>query len=303
MLIVGQVEVICPACRSELHSTESGACCSTGHGFPRLYSTVDFLGGNEASDTHLEISIDHSSEASSAEWRVKNYLIPNLEAMLGGTPAYKVLDDGCGVGTVVTELARAGMDAYGIDPGSRVREWESSGIADRLFRADGASLPFRDATFDAVVSSGVLEHLGEPLPWPERLPTQVGYIREALRVLKPGGVAIMAAPNGAHPIDYWHSRKLKAVEDTTSPMRLHLPYERWMPNARRVRRWVAASGYEAEVTFLSPEDYLAFERVRRHWAGRLFTSTMRAIFRAITRHPALAGSVVNPWLVVSIRRL
>jgi len=75
-----------------------------------------------------------------------------------------------------------------------------------------------------------------------------------------------------------------------------------MPNARRVKRWVAESGHSATVSFLSPENYLAFERIQRHWAGRTFTSTMKSVFRYVTKYPALAATPINPWLVVCIRK-
>lgn len=302
MLKVGSLKVVCPRCRADLDRIESGVRCPNGHSYPPLLSTIDFLAGDEAPDANAAITVNHAAEETGAPWRVNQYLIPQLHRLIGGTDGRLVLDDGCGIGSVVSELVRAGVDAYGIDPGSRVRQWESSDVADRLLRADGALLPFPADTFDAIVSSGVLEHLGEPHPWPDRKATQVGYVAEAVRVLKPGGVALMAAPNGAHPIDYWHGRKLRSYDEITSPMRLHMPYERWMPNSRRVKRWVAESGHSATVTFLSPENYLAFERIQRHWAGRAFTSSMKAVFRYVTRHPALATTAINPWLVVCIRK-
>lgn len=303
MLSAGSVEVVCPTCRAELLADGGWVECAAGHRFPKLGAAVDFLAGQQAADAPLEISIDHAGEDAAAPWRVANYLVPQLTGLIGDLPGRAVLDDGCGGGSVVAELLAYDLDAYGIDPGSRASRWAESPATDRLFRADGANLPFRDGVFDAVLSSGVLEHLGEPLPWPERLPTQVGYVRDALRVLKPGGVAIMAAPNGAHPIDYWHARRLTAAHEATSPMRVHWPYERWMPNARRLGSWVAATGYRAEVSFLTPEKFLAFERIQRHWAGRRFSSAMQRNFRWITRHPSFAAGPVNPWLVACIRKL
>jgi hypothetical protein len=66
---------------------------------------------------------------------------------------------------------------------------------------------------------------------------------------------------------------------------------------------VAASGYRAEVSFLTPEKFLAFERIQRHWAGRRFSNAMQRNFRWITRHPRSAASPINPWLVACIRKL
>lgn len=52
--------------------------------------------------------------------------------------------------------------------------------------ADGQALPFADATFDAVFSINVLEHVPDPRQ----------LVAEAARVLVPGGLMLAVTPNG-----------------------------------------------------------------------------------------------------------
>lgn len=54
----------------------------------------------------------------------------------------------------------------------------------------GQSLPFADETFDWILISEVLEHIRQPVP----------VVREAARVLRPGGRALLTVPcHGAMP--------------------------------------------------------------------------------------------------------
>ena len=57
--------------------------------------------------------------------------------------------------------------------------------------ADGQALPFRGASFDAVVATEVIEHVRYPF----RL------LREIRRILKPSGRALMSTPNVATPVN------------------------------------------------------------------------------------------------------
>ncbi len=91
----------------------------------------------------------------------------------------RVLDIGSGPGLLAAELAQEGARVVGIDPSesmlamSRRRE-----IAGAEFQAgDALSLPVPDASFDAAVSTQVLEYVEDV----------AGALREAHRALKPGG--------------------------------------------------------------------------------------------------------------------
>ncbi len=93
-----------------------------------------------------------------------------------------VLDLGCGTGGVLKHLLRFG-DAVGVDPSP-----EAAGYCRRrglpVALASGHCLPFADATFGAVLALDVIEHVDD----------DVGLLREARRVLRPGGVVIITVP-------------------------------------------------------------------------------------------------------------
>jgi ubiquinone/menaquinone biosynthesis C-methylase UbiE len=88
----------------------------------------------------------------------------------------EALEIGCGHGGMLEALAEAGAMSRGIDPDPhRVAFAQSKGLAASVAPAE--SLPFADATFDAIVCDEVIEHLAD-----------VGTaLREAFRVLRPGG--------------------------------------------------------------------------------------------------------------------
>lgn len=113
-------------------------------------------------------------------------------------PGEKVLDVGCGTGGVtIPAKMRVGKtgEAAGIDPAPEmiaVARKKASQVGLEIDFRIGVieSLPFPDATFDAVTSSLMMHHLPEHL--------QVKGLTEVRRVLKPGGrllIADMMRPN------------------------------------------------------------------------------------------------------------
>jgi SAM-dependent methyltransferase len=99
----------------------------------------------------------------------------------------RVLDDGCGGGGMCVSFAEEARTVVGIDPGDRFRGVgprlaAEKGVTNvRFADADGTALPFSAGSFDLVLSHSVIEHVGDPLT----------YLKEARRVLAPGGVMLL----------------------------------------------------------------------------------------------------------------
>ncbi len=95
-----------------------------------------------------------------------------------------VLDVGCGNGALMERLAGLGWAPIGIDPDeAAVAQARSRGLDARVGTL--ADQGFPDDSFDAIVSSHVIEHTD--------LPSEL--LEECQRILKPGGVLVFVTPN------------------------------------------------------------------------------------------------------------
>ncbi len=118
----------------------------------------------------------------------KEYAIREMTIdMAGLAPGEKVLDVGCGTGTLTLAAKRrvgpAG-EVYGIDPSPEMidishQKAMNNGLDIAFQTGVIEDISFPDNTFDVVISSLVMHHLPDDLK-------QKG-IREIYRVLKPGG--------------------------------------------------------------------------------------------------------------------
>ncbi len=117
--------------------------------------------------------------------RYRGALAP-LVAQAQLQPGFRVLDIGCGTGTLVVMIRQAhpGVDVTGIDPDPKAlaraaRKAARAGVAIRLQRGFADALPYAGGRFDRVFSSMMFHHV----PRPEK----PGVLAEVCRVLAPGG--------------------------------------------------------------------------------------------------------------------
>ena len=128
--------------------------------------------------------------------------------------AGRVLDAGCGSGRLTVALAQAGAAVTGIDTNAGQleqarRRAEEAGVELNLLEADfNASLPFADASFDAVTSRLALMAAADA----------VATLTELRRVLVPGGrlVTVLWAAPTENP---WFALPREAIGAVLGPER------------------------------------------------------------------------------------
>jgi len=301
--------LVCPACHGPLAaSAPLLACAACGRSFPVDDGIADFSDRQYFDDHPDPASLSEEArrgyENENAGRRIEDYYLPLLRA----TGARSVLDSGCGNGEAIDLLSDAGFAAWGHDLSAfRKWQWKARKRRDRLVVADGLRLPFPDACFDAVICSGVLEHIGvderggpgayEVSALPDRDARRAAFVAGLVRVLARGGVLYLDFPNGGFPIDFWHG-------PSAGGARWHSPFEGFLPKMREIAALAGSLEPACRVCVRSPHRRLRFNQVAGHWYGRLFRSPMKAFF-ALMSVPGfgwLAGTALNPYLVLEIRR-
>jgi len=109
----------------------------------------------------------------------------------------KLLEPGCGRGTHLRIYRDLGIEVYGIDVAPRALELASD-LDISVCNLNQEKIPYPDNYFDVVYSKSFLEHLKDP----------IFFLKEAYRVLKPGGFILSLVPD-------WESQHQTYYDDYT----------------------------------------------------------------------------------------
>lgn len=171
-----------------------------------------------------------------------------LLELIGNVYGSRILDVGCGDGTLAVEMAKRCASVNGIDTDHKMLEAarvnaDSAGVPLRLYQGKAEALPFPDAHFDRVVAITVLCFM----PGPSQA------IGEMVRVLKPGGKLVIgelgrwnvwAAQRRiegwlGNPV--WRAAHFKTTADLSSLVRRHGLIVRETRGATYYPPWGAAA--------------------------------------------------------------
>jgi 2-polyprenyl-3-methyl-5-hydroxy-6-metoxy-1,4-benzoquinol methylase len=168
----------------------------------------------------------------------------------------RILEIGCGIGTVVFELAKQGYDIRGVDISQVAIEYGRRKYGDiRLDVLAAEELAFEDASFDVVLSFDLFEHIA-------RIDRHVGEVR---RVLKAGGCYLFQTPN-RYSNAIFETLAHKTLKWRRVHPSLHTP--------RQLRRRLAKHGFQAQFIRINPMNEYMRAKLKRlgrlaPWIGRI----------------------------------
>lgn len=317
-------DLICPDCREPLTATTIGVrCTGCSRDFPLLFDRALSLVPKHQEALKTEIMEWWSANNMDLEWRRARpefekgtweyfretdrrwfnwhrpflhikypmlHKVMDVHALTGR----KVLDLGCGVGTMFEQFSSIGADVSGLDlapkhvylTSERARLFK---LAGRIFHGDAESLPFADGSFDFVYSFGVIHHS----------PNTRRSFEEIHRVLRPGGRFLVMVYN-RHSYHYWNkmikwgifrgyflkmnreqlaNRTSDGVLKGGNPLSQHFSPD-------ELRDMTTQFG-DVRITFHGPADTVRAFPIKRFPLGKLFIPTAVA-FKVMEKYGHLA---------------
>lgn len=110
------------------------------------------------------------------------YLIEQIERRL---PKGKLLDVGCGEGTLVDIAVKRGWEAEGIEPNKNFVKWAKKNYGVKIKQGSVFNEKLEKNSYDAITLLDVIEHVPDPIL----------FLKRCRELLKDGGYIVISTPN------------------------------------------------------------------------------------------------------------
>jgi SAM-dependent methyltransferase len=167
----------CPACNSDRRSW---------HGEKNSHEVFRCRKCGTLYSERFEISYDCYYDDTNL--KVPEFIRARLDEVFEELGTYRqtnrLLDIGCGAGSLLEAARRAGWDAEGLEISEPAAEFvRTQGF--KVFRGDLLNAPYPDDHFDIVTASELIEHVADPLT----------MLKKTARILRSGGLLWATTPN------------------------------------------------------------------------------------------------------------
>jgi 2-polyprenyl-3-methyl-5-hydroxy-6-metoxy-1,4-benzoquinol methylase len=180
-----------------------------------------------------------------------------------------ILDVGCGGGELINALSDRGYNCVGVERDAKAISVRAGSVLAGSAEHLPPQLP--PSSFDAIVYSHVVEHLVDP----------VTSLRDAAKLLNPGGAMIIEVPNNACFI----AEQMGLAWENLDPPR-HLSFF----TERSLHELLRRAGFEVQSTY-----YTGF---CRHFTATYIATEQRIYDQLAFSPPALRNSRLRSWMLL-----
>jgi cyclopropane fatty-acyl-phospholipid synthase-like methyltransferase len=179
--------------------------------------------------------------------------VSRVLALLAPKEGERIVDLGCGVGTMMAFCASTGAFLIGMDYSSDslalARECFGKQATDRVFRGiccDGRMMPVKEGSVDGIMAVDFTEHLDDA--------TLAPTIGEAFRILRKGGRFVIYTPSKTHLFERLKKHNIILKRDNS-----HIG----MRTMKEYCAMLVSAGFTVRKSLFAPTDIPGFNAVER----------------------------------------